>query len=485
MLLYSPEMVYRLDRAAVSEDGFSEIELMQRAGQSVWRAVQQRWPALEGITVFAGSGNNGGDAFVVALCARDSGISVQFLVQGDLSRQSETSRHFKQLWEQCGGKIEQWQGQQLSGDIVVDGLLGIGLQRGLDDKWQQLIESINRHPGPRVAIDIPSGLSGSSGNPQPVAVRAELTVTFIGAKTGQFLADGPDYCGELVFEDLGVSRAARQAVTAQLELVDSCRLPPPRKRNSHKNHYGNLLIVGGDRGMSGAVTLAARAALRSGAGLVTALVHPECRNNLAAFPEIMVHGWDALADRLEQADVVIVGPGLGNGEAANQCLQALTRVKLPMVVDASALDADFLHALNSERLVITPHPGEAAGLLQSTAAGIQADRLASSARLAEDFGATCVLKGSGTLIAQAGERTLINPHGNPGMASAGMGDVLSGMIGALLGQGMTPFAAARAGVLIHALCAERFSIDQDQSGLIAGDIVERIPLIVKQLRDAG
>ena len=484
MLLYSPESVYQLDKAAVARDGFTEIELMQRAGQSVWRALLERWPGVEKISVFAGSGNNGGDAFVVALCARQQGIDVQLLIQGDLSRQSDTSRHFRELWQQDGGSFEDWQGQQLHGDVIVDGLLGIGLQRELNAEWQELINTINAHPSPRVAIDIPSGLNGLTGNPQPVAVAAQLTVTFIGAKTGQFLADGPDYCGELLFEDLGASAAARADIAAQLEVVESCQLPALRKKNSHKNHYGNLLIIGGDQGMSGAVTLAARAALRSGAGLVTALVHPECRGNLAAFPEVMVLGWDALEAKLPQASVIVVGPGLGQSDAAQKMLQRLQQVRLPMVVDAGALSADFLQALDSEQVVITPHPGEAAALLSITSAQVQADRLAASARLAEDFAATCVLKGSGTLISQRGMPTAINVHGNPGMASAGMGDVLSGIVAAFIGQGLPPFAAARSAVLIHALCAERFGAEQDQIGLIAGDIIDRIPQAIGQLRAA-
>jgi len=235
MLLYLPEMVYQLDKAAVEEDGFAEIELMQRAGQRVWQALSTRWPGLSKITVFAGAGNNGGDAFVVALSAHQQGVAVQLLIQGDLSRQSDTSSHFRKLWEQAGGEYEDWQGQALSGDVIVDGLLGIGLQRELDDHWQKLIAAINQCDAPRVAIDIPSGLNGLTGNPQPVAVEAQLTVTFIGAKTGQYLADGPDYCGELIYEDLGISTNTRQSVEAALSVIETCQLPPPRKKNSHKN----------------------------------------------------------------------------------------------------------------------------------------------------------------------------------------------------------------------------------------------------------
>ncbi len=485
MLLYAPESVYKLDQAAVAIDGFSEIELMQRAGRSVWRELSTRWPGLAVLTVFAGSGNNGGDAFVVALSALERGVDVQLLVQGDLGKQSATSEHFRQLYERAGGRFESWQGQELRGDVIVDGLLGIGLQRGLDADWQGLIESINRHPGARVAIDIPSGLNGLTGNPQPVAVRADLTVTFIGRKSGLFLADGPDYCGELLFEDLGVSSRARAGVEAQLEVADGCDLPPTRLKNTHKNHYGNLLIVGGDEGMSGAVTLAARAALRSGAGLVNALVHPDCRANLAAFPEIMVRGWDALEQKLEAASVIVVGPGLGDGDGAARCLEVLACAKQPMIVDASALRADFLDALDSDQVVITPHPGEAAALLQTGAAAIQGDRFDACTRLAERFGATAVLKGSGSLIAARGERCLLNRRGHAGMASAGMGDVLSGIIGALVGQGMPVFAAARAGVLIHALGAERFCRQGDAIGLIASDVIEAIPAVIAELRAAG
>ena len=486
MKLYRPESVYRLDQAAFRVDGFAETELMQRAGEAVWRAIDQRWPQLSRITVFAGSGNNGGDAFVVALCAKRQGVEVQLLVQGDLSRQSATSRHFREAWEHGGGVCEPWQGQQLDGEIIVDGLLGIGLQRELNQDWQQLVAAINRHPAPSVAIDIPSGLNGLTGIAQPVAVEASLTVTFIGRKTGQFLADGPDYCGELLFDDLGVSGFVRGSEPAALEVIESCALPSPRRRNSHKNNYGNLLVVGGDQGMSGAVTLAARAALRSGAGLVTALVHPECRNNLAAFPEIMVLGWDALDAKLADASVVIVGPGLGQGSAARECLERLRSAEQPMVIDASALDADFLHSLKAPQRIITPHPGEAAKLLSSSGAEVQANRLQACERLLAEFNATTVLKGSGTLIGEPGvTRLAINTRGNPGMASAGMGDVLSGIIAALLGQGLPAFEAARSGVYIHALCAESWSRDRDQSGLIAGDIIDQIPLVMRQLRDTG
>ena len=218
MYLYTPESVYALDRGAIDKDRISGSELMARAGERVWQELSQRWPGASRVCVFAGAGNNGGDAFVVADCARRAGVEVQLYTLGDLSRQSDSARHFRERWQGGGGVCETWAGQVIEADVIVDGLLGIGLQRDLDSSWQELIEAINRPAVPRVAIDIPSGLNGLTGTVQPLAVRADLTVTFIGRKTGQFLADGPDYCGELVFTDLGASRLSRATAEPALEV---------------------------------------------------------------------------------------------------------------------------------------------------------------------------------------------------------------------------------------------------------------------------
>lgn len=484
MYLYQPESVYRMDKSAVEVDGLSEIELMGRAGARVWREITDRWPGVSTVTIFAGAGNNGGDAFVVAILARQQDVDVQFIVKGDLSRQSETSAHYRNNWQSIGGEIEDWEQQAIKGEVVVDGLLGIGLTRSLDEDWQLLINEINRSGVPRVAIDIPSGLNGGTGVPQPCAVIADLTVTFIGRKIGHFIADGPDYCGDLIFDDLGVSSVTSNSQTPALITIDSNNivLPARRKRNSHKNHFGHILVVGGDRGMSGASSLAAQAALRSGAGMVSVVVHPDCVNNLSAFPELMVQSWNELDDKLAQASVVVVGPGLGHSESARKCLDKVSQTDLPMVVDASALTNEFLASIVSQQVVITPHPGEAAGLLGCSTKEVQIDRLGASERLNQKFSFVSVLKGSGTIIRSDADTPAINIHGNAGMASAGMGDVLSGMIGAFLGQGLDTFDAAKTGVYIHARCAELFAEQLDESGLIAGDMISSIPALTKQIR---
>jgi len=486
MLLFNVESVYRLDRAAVEVDGLSEISLMQRAGERVWYEISNRWPELTRITIFAGAGNNGGDAFVVAILAHQQGKKVQLIVHGDLARQSQPSAHFCKIWQQSGAEMIESIPQEISGEVIVDGLLGIGLSRDLDEDWQALIQQINSVDAVRVAIDIPSGLNANTGIAQPCAVEANLTVSFIAAKVGQYLADGPDYCGELLVDDLGVSSKTLQSVTPTLSVLDQCNvtLPAKRKRNSHKNKFGHVLIIGGDQGMTGAASLAAQAALRGGAGLVSVLVHPQSTHELSAIPELMVQSWDDIDTRLALATVIVVGPGLGQSDAAKICLAKLLKCKQPMVVDASALEPDFLLACKPGQVVITPHPGEAANLLSTTSAEIQLDRLSASQLLVDKFDVVSVLKGSGSIIQKAGSMAEINVRGNPGMAVAGMGDVLAGLIAALLGQELAAFEAARTGVLIHALCAEDYTEHCDESGLIASDIVQRIPRIVKQLRES-
>ncbi len=487
MYLYHPEKVYLMDKAAVEQDFLSEKELMHRAGARVWQEISQRWPELKRITIFAGAGNNGGDGFVVAILARQNNIDVQLVFVGDPARQSETSAYYRQMWQESGGEIEDWRHQTIKGEIIVDGLLGIGLKRALDKDWQSLINHINDTDAPKVALDIPSGLNAATGVPQPVAIEARMTVTFIGRKVGQLLADGPDFCGELIFDDLGISSSTAASQQPALRVIDetSLCLPQRRKINSHKNNYGHVLVIGGDRGMSGAASLAALAALRSGAGMVSVLVHPQCVNNLSAFPELMVQSWNELEQKLQQASVVVIGPGLGQSDAVKPCLEKISGSKLPLVIDASALTEAFLTSVGSEQVVITPHPGEAAKLLSTTTDCVQADRLAAVEKLCDLYPFVSVLKGSGTIIQRKGNPAVINTGGNPGMASAGMGDVLAGMIGAYMGQHLQAFDAAKAGVYIHAACADRFAGINDASGLIASDIIQLIHEVARQIRARG
>ncbi len=485
MQLYSRQQVYRLDQLAIQEDTQPSRQLMHKAATAAWRTIQARFPECQNLLVLAGAGNNGGDGFAVAVMALQAGYQVSLVSMGDLDRQSEESRFYRDQFETMGGTIEPWVGILPEAGLVVDGLLGIGLNKTLDEDWQQLITAINQHPAPTLSIDIPSGLNADTGNPMPCAVEALLTVSFIGRKLGCFIADGPDYCGEILFADLGLSNQARDQVPpgCQTLQTDNIELPSPRKSNSHKNDYGHVLVIGGDRGMAGAVQLAGSAALRCGAGLVSLCVHPDNYAIAAARQaELMVSIWSDIEAQLARASVVVIGPGLGQSTAASQLLQRVSESQLPLVVDADALLPAFVGSLQSSQVVLTPHPGEAARLLDSTSNQVQQDRLQALQQLCSHWPHVSVLKGSGTLIGLLDQLPWLCTNGHPGMASAGMGDVLSGMIGGYLAQGLSPWQAARSAVLLHALAAEAFSREQDANSLIASDVIAAIAGVVRQVQ---
>ena len=485
MNLYSSEQVYELDRLAINNDKQSGQQLMQKAADSVWREIQSRWPDYQQIVIFAGSGNNGGDAFALAYRALKAGYRVRLFYLGNLSNQSVESAYYRNLWEQSGGSSEPWQEQEFQADIIVDGLLGIGLSQPLNQQWLDLVKRINNHSAIRVCIDIPSGLNANTGSAMPLAIAADLTVSFIGRKQGCYLADGPDICGEKVFNDLGLSSVSVSKVDATLQVLDVDRvcLPPRRKQNSFKNQYGHVLVIGGGPGMSGAAQLSALAALRCGSGLVSLSVHPD-NYTIAASQnvELMVSTWMDLPQQLAKATVIVLGPGLGNTEDAGHLLQQLKTVNLPMVVDADALHIDFVDAIQSTDVVLTPHPGEMARLLNATTALVQQDRVNALNQVIQRWDHVCLLKGFGTLIGKNKYPLALCKNGHPGMATAGTGDVLAGLIAGYIAQGLDTFTATKSAVLIHALAAERYALEQDADCLIATDIIGQLPRVVKNLR---
>ncbi|MBT3204111.1 MAG: NAD(P)H-hydrate dehydratase [Gammaproteobacteria bacterium] len=476
-----------MDQLTMSEDGQSSEQLMGKASSAVWRSIQSRWPSIKHVVILAGCGNNGGDAFAVASLAKKSGVKVELITMGDLSMQSAESRLFRESWEQDDGVTHQWSGNCPDCDLIIDGLLGIGLSRGLNDTWSSMIKKINSKKAVRVSIDIPSGLNADTGMAMPVAIEADLTVTFIGRKIGLYLADGSDYCGDVVFDDLGLSAAsvAQQAVNYQLLEQLNVKLPEPRKINSYKNQFGHVIVIGGGPTMSGAARLAGLAALRCGAGLVSLCVHPD-NVTVAAndHAELMVSDWNALDDMLSLATVIVVGPGLGNSPRTKEMLQKIAAIDKPVVVDADALQPWFLNDLRSQNCVITPHPGEAARLLECSSQQIQKDRVASILKLNEHWPVVSVLKGAGSLVGQQHGVLKLCSHGHSGMATAGMGDVLSGLISAYLAQGLSPENAAQTAVLVHALAAEHYAKEHDSVSLIASDVIDRISLVVRDIRQA-
>ncbi|MGI9262268.1 MAG: NAD(P)H-hydrate dehydratase, partial [Woeseiaceae bacterium] len=365
-------------------------------------------------------------------------------------------------------------------DLIVDGLLGSGLERNVEGDFAKVVKQMNSHAASILALDLPSGLHGDSGNVMGVAVRADITVTFVGLKSGLFLDGGTKHSGEIFFAGLDIPQECRAGETAILRRIDDNILRkalPRRKRSAHKGKFGHVVVVGGGPGMPGAVRLCGEAALRTGAGLVSIATHPDHSEQVpAGRPELMCHAVKHAADLeplLDKATVVAVGPGLGQDEWAKEMLGAVLAVELPVVIDADALN--LLADIETEHkdLILTPHPGEAGTLLGIDAAEVQADRRAALAGITEKFGGTVILKGSGSLVSSKKSQPWLCSAGNPGMASPGMGDALTGIIAALRAQKLSSELAAVAGVQIHGRAGDS-AAQAGERGLLATDLIAEI-----------
>jgi len=461
-------------------------QLMARAAQAAWNVLTEHWPEALDLLLLAGPGNNGGDAWALALLAKRGGLRPRVLFFGGLQRQSDEARFFREACEQQGIPAERFSGTLGHADLIVDGLLGIGLDKPLQGELLSLIETVNEHPAPVLALDLPSGLHAETGRPLPVAIRAERTVTFIARKTGQFLADGPDHCGQLLFDDLGLSSSARRSEPVALGLLEAADLswPTPRSRNSHKYDYGSILVIGGDRNLAGAALMCGLAALKAGAGLVRLCLHPQALGSqLARAPELMCCGWGELDEQLERASLLVVGPGLGRGTEARELLQRLRTVELPMLIDADALQVDFVGGLATSERLLTPHAGEAARLLGQSSADIADDRLQALGDLVEEYRAIVLLKGQDSLLAAPGVTPLLSNRGHPGMATAGMGDVLSGMIAGLWAQGMEPLQAAATAAFWQGETARQLAEREWTASLTATGLVDSLAETARRLQE--
>jgi NAD(P)H-hydrate epimerase len=432
-----------------------------------------------------GTGNNGGDGFVVARLALAAGLQVQLLQLGDAARIRGDAAKARADFLAAGGQVADFGQASLDApDVIVDAMLGTGLERPLAGAWLDAALAANASAGPVLAVDIPSGLLADSGHVPGEAVRANVTVTFIGRKQGLFTGTGPDYTGEVCFDDLGVSPAinARIPASATLHTVPALAgLGGPRRRAAHKGDFGSVLVVGGGAGMAGAARLAGEAALRSGAGLVSLATHPHHAALIAAScPELISH---AVADArdlrplLERAGVVVIGPGLGKSGWAKSLLACVLDTVLPLVVDADALNLLAVQGGRRDNWVLTPHPGEAGRLLRQPTAAVQADRFAAVRAIQDRHAGSVVLKGAGSIVCSGDGPFAVCAAGNPGMATAGMGDVLSGVIGGLLAQGMSLAEATLAGVCLHACAGDRAALGGER-GLLARDVIAELrPLL--------
>ena len=480
--LYRPAQVAELDRLAIETHGIPGYDLMNRAGQRVFETLRARWPEARAITICCGAGNNGGDGYVVARLALEAGLGTQLIALKPIEELHGDARRAARDWRDCGGGFESAD-ERLRGDVVVDALLGTGLDRPAAGEYARLIDLINSSGRPVVAVDVPSGLSADTGMPPGVCVRADTTVSFIGAKRGLFTGQAGRWCGDPVFDDLDTPAEIHESVEADAQLLDVVDLRhwlPPRPADTHKGDLGHVLVLGGAAGMAGAPVLAGRAALHAGSGLVSlATLEAHALAAMGAAPELMAFGCEdskRLEARIGLADVLALGPGLGRGEWSSALFDRALAEDKPLVVDADGLNLLSEAPRHRERWVLTPHPGEAAKLLGSTVPEIQADRFSAARELARRFNAVVVLKGHGSLIAAPDDRLSVCPYGNPAMASAGMGDALTGLVASFLGQGMGEFEAACCAVLAHALAGDRAARGRRQ--ILASDLIGAIESVL-------
>jgi hydroxyethylthiazole kinase-like uncharacterized protein yjeF len=461
--------------------GLQPPGLMERAGLAAAQIARDLvGDRGRGVLVVAGPGNNGGDAFVVARHLKTWWFKVDVVFTGDATKLSADAGAAYAAWRNCGGSTVERIPADQRWDLVIDGLFGIGLQRELSGDYVALVNAINNLDGAVLALDVPSGLDSDSGRVLGSAVRAGHTATFIGLKPGLLTLDGPDFSGRVHLCTLDLDAAALHAARGAVIGSDIITAAlPPRRANSHKGDYGSLGIIGGALGMVGAALLAGRAALNLGAGRVyVALLADDGPGCDPVQPELMLRAAHEVL-KLDYLNCLAVGPGLGQSPDAHQALTAALRSKLPLVIDADALnliaatpDAQRLVSQRAAPTLLTPHPAEAARLLASTTASVQADRVAAACDIAARYRSSVVLKGAGSICALPDGTWFINTSGNPGMASAGMGDVLTGFIGALLAQGADSRQALLTGVHLHGAAADSLVAGGiGPIGITAGEVI--------------
>ena len=517
MLVVTTEEMRRLDRLTIEKYGVPSLELMENAGAAVAEALVERFGkvARGGVLVVCGKGNNGGDGFVVARRLKKKSIPCEVVLLGRKEDISPDAAKNLGAYLKIKGKVFEdgadppaLLGQRLKGKkLIVDAILGTGLKEEVRGVYAGAIAALNGSGLPVLAVDIPSGMDGDSGRPLGAAVKAEMTVALGFPKLGEVIHPGLEYTGELAVADIGIRPEAVAEVRPRAELLEEeeiGRLVPERRPDSHKGSYGHLLAVAGSRGKTGAAVLVCRAALRVGAGLVTlaaaralndifagllveAMTEP-LKNNAAE--EIEPPGDPEWRRLLEKKSALVFGPGVGVNDGTRSALWWLLRnLEIPLVVDADGLNllADGVERLGSAKRppLLTPHPGEMARLAGSDTAAVNRDRVGVARSFAEKHRCYVVLKGARTVIATPEGRIFINPTGNPGMASGGMGDALAGILGGLLAQRIAFDDALRLGVYLHGFAGDRAAMVKGQMGLVASDVIEALPESLKQLKEGA
>lgn len=517
MKVVTAKIMRELDRKTIKERGIPGIVLMENAGGGAAKVICRDFAKLlnQGAVVFAGSGNNGGDGFVIARHLINQGLPVKVYLLADREKVKGDAKINLDILTNMGAEVSPvtnqeelkagWAMVERSG-IIIDAILGTGLQSEVKGFFREVIELINRSGKPVVAVDIPSGLDTDQGRPLGAAIRADLTLTFGLLKLGQVIYPGVDYVGRLEVIDISIPRDLidkEEIKDNLLESKDFMDFFPPRNSSSHKGDYGHLLVLAGSPGKTGAAAMTGLAAMRIGTGLVTLGV-PESLNPVmeVKLTEVMTEplaeankGYFSLKalpqvkDLLRGKSALALGPGISTDKATREFVEEIILTgEVPLVIDADGINclADRVELLKRRKapLVLSPHPGEMARLVGVSVKEIQEDRVGISREFAKKFDVCLVLKGARTAVAEPSGAIYINPTGNPGMASGGTGDVLTGMIGGLLAQGYDPIEAAKAGVYFHGLTGDEVIKDKGSSGMIASDLTEALPRIIRQFEQA-
>jgi NAD(P)H-hydrate epimerase len=485
---YKVNQLQQYEADAAQAIGITLYQLMERAGIAVFENIYQYYPSMRQMLVLSGKGNNGGDGYITARFAHQAGIDVTVVIHAEKQEIKGAALLALALLEEISVRVifltDVSQARDIianfSGDLILDCLFGVGFQGELSTELVELISQINDKNCLRVAVDVPSGLNADLGVAASVAIKADLTTTLIAHKQGLLTGQAANYIGKLHLATLGINQAFGELASTECFRQQEDNLPIVIKREpaDHKGSTGMVLTIGGHGAYTGAICLASEAALRAGAALVSVCCHERSRDILLSRrPELMVIASNAIelaaAGHLNKVKAVVVGPGLGRDNWSNALFESAINFFQQKVVDADALYFLALKPRKQNAWILTPHPGEAAMLLACTVADIEADRFAAVKKIAQRYGGICVLKGAGTLVSD-GQTVWINTTGNPGMASGGMGDILSGIIGALILQTTDLYQAARLAVYIHGRAADTIAKKQGQIGILASDLYPEI-----------
>ena len=487
--LYNCDQVRALDRLAIDRDNISGLQLMKRAGMAIFKHILQHY-SKHAVTVFCGSGNNGGDGYIVATLAKEKGIAIQLIYLKHPQQLKGDAKLAYEIANKAGVPMTDFSPDMLLEDcVIVDALLGTGLKGSVRRSYFDAIKLINNSNLEVIAVDLPSGLNADTGDVKDICVKAQTTISFIGLKQGLFTNHGPDYCGEIVYQDLAVKSTIFneiQPAAIKLQLNPLLRHIKPRQANSHKNDYGHVLVVGGDYGYAGAILLAAEAALRTGAGLVSVATRQEHISAIVARrPEIMAHAVDSnetLQTLVNKASVLIIGPGLGQSLWSKKMLNCALKADIPSILDADALNLVARDQIQLNTMdhpyILTPHPKEAARLLNMDTVQIQKDRFSAVKKITKKYHAQVLLKGTGSLVCISASSTIgICTAGNPGMATGGMGDILSGIIGGLLAQDVNQNHCLALAACLHAEAADKAAKGRQRS-LLPSDIFKPLSYLI-------